>query len=38
VGQAYRFLLEVRLERGPLGYDTAVAALKDWWAAQDSPL
>ncbi|TDC20912.1 CCA tRNA nucleotidyltransferase [Streptomyces sp. 8K308] len=34
VGKAYRHLLELRLENGPLGHEAAVAALKDWWAAQ----
>ncbi|TDC74606.1 CCA tRNA nucleotidyltransferase [Streptomyces hainanensis] len=34
VGKAYRHLLELRLEHGPLGQEGAVAALKDWWAAQ----
>jgi poly(A) polymerase len=32
VGQAYRYLLELRLEHGPLGHDRAVAALQDWAA------
>lgn len=35
VGQAYKFLLELRLENGPMGRDAAVAALKEWWAAQE---
>jgi poly(A) polymerase len=37
IGQAYKFLLELRLENGPMEHDAAVAALKDWWAerAQD---
>ncbi|MET9775263.1 CCA tRNA nucleotidyltransferase [Streptomyces sp. NPDC006367] len=34
VGQAYKHLLELRLENGPMGYDVAVAALKQWWAEQ----
>ncbi|MED7820947.1 CCA tRNA nucleotidyltransferase [Streptomyces chiangmaiensis] len=34
VGQAYTFLLELRLENGPMEHDAAVAALKDWWAEQ----
>ncbi|MFF8832072.1 CCA tRNA nucleotidyltransferase [Streptomyces sp. NPDC015131] len=34
VGKAYTFLLELRLENGPMEYDDAVAALKEWWAAQ----
>ncbi|MFI1969931.1 CCA tRNA nucleotidyltransferase [Streptomyces cinnamoneus] len=36
VGQAYKHMLELRLEHGPLGRDAAVAALKEWWAAQES--
>jgi poly(A) polymerase len=35
IGKAYQFLLELRLENGPLEHDAAVAALKEWWAAQD---
>jgi poly(A) polymerase len=35
VGKAYNHLLELRLEHGPLGEEAAVAALKDWWAAQN---
>ncbi|WP_405811107.1 CCA tRNA nucleotidyltransferase [Streptomyces sp. NBC_01520] len=35
IGKAYAFLLELRLENGPMDHDDAVAALKDWWAAQD---
>jgi len=34
VGQAYTFLLELRLENGPMGQDAAVKALTDWWAKQ----
>lgn len=36
VGQAYRYLLDQRLEHGPMGHDEAVAALRRWWSAQDS--
>ncbi|MFE1951874.1 CCA tRNA nucleotidyltransferase [Streptomyces sp. NPDC059524] len=32
IGQAYKFLLELRLENGPMEYDAAVEALKEWWA------
>ncbi|MFF8572934.1 CCA tRNA nucleotidyltransferase [Streptomyces sp. NPDC015408] len=32
VGQAYKHLLELRLENGPMEHDAAVAALKEWWA------
>ncbi|WP_128377514.1 CCA tRNA nucleotidyltransferase [Streptomyces cavernae] len=35
VGQAYKFLLELRLENGPMEHDAAVAALKEWWAEQN---
>jgi poly(A) polymerase len=34
VGRAYRYLLEVRLDRGPLGREAAVSALREWWEAQ----
>lgn len=34
IGKAYKFLLELRLENGPMEYDAAVAALKEWWATQ----
>ncbi|AVZ74092.1 CCA tRNA nucleotidyltransferase [Streptomyces lunaelactis] len=34
IGKAYAFLLELRLENGPMGRDAAVAALKEWWAEQ----
>ncbi|MDH6542661.1 CCA tRNA nucleotidyltransferase [Streptomyces lavendulae] len=36
VGKAYAFLLELRLENGPMGHDAAVLALKEWWAAQEA--
>ncbi|GLX34754.1 CCA tRNA nucleotidyltransferase [Streptomyces roseochromogenus] len=36
VGKAYAFLLELRLENGPMGHDAAVVALKEWWAAQEA--
>ncbi|MFD7294211.1 CCA tRNA nucleotidyltransferase [Streptomyces sp. NPDC059897] len=32
IGQAYKFLLELRLENGPMDDDAAVSALKEWWA------
>ncbi|MFJ8782486.1 MULTISPECIES: CCA tRNA nucleotidyltransferase [unclassified Streptomyces] len=35
VGHAYKYMLELRLENGPMGHDEAVAALKEWWATQD---
>ncbi len=34
VGQAYKFLLERRIEEGPLGEERAVQELKDWWAGR----
>lgn len=34
VGEAYQFLLELRLEQGPMGRDAAEQALRDWWAAR----
>ncbi|MGP3980727.1 CCA tRNA nucleotidyltransferase [Streptomyces sp. KR80] len=34
VGKAYKHLLELRLEQGPMERGDAVAALKEWWAAQ----
>ena len=34
VGRAYRHLLELRMEHGPLDHDAAVAALLAWWASQ----
>ncbi|MFE9169270.1 CCA tRNA nucleotidyltransferase [Streptomyces kebangsaanensis] len=35
VGKAYKHMLELRLENGPMGHDAAVAALKEWWTEQD---
>jgi poly(A) polymerase len=32
VGKAWRFLKDLRLERGPLDPDDAEAALREWWA------
>ena len=34
VGKAYNFLLELRLDRGPLSTDEATKALLEWWAEQ----
>ena len=34
VGKAYHFLLELRIEEGPLGPERAEAALRQWWAEQ----
>ncbi|GAA2966220.1 MULTISPECIES: CCA tRNA nucleotidyltransferase [unclassified Streptomyces] len=34
IGKAYAFLLELRLENGPMERDAAIAALKEWWEGQ----
>ncbi|WP_433729301.1 CCA tRNA nucleotidyltransferase [Nocardia sp. CA-129566] len=34
VGKAWRYLKELRLDRGPLGRDEAEAALLEWWKSQ----
>src|SRR4051812_47467228 len=34
VGQAYRYLLDLRLENGPMDPGEAEAALREWWAAR----
>ena len=34
VGEAYRFLLELRLDEGVLGEDEAEKRLREWWAAR----
>ena len=34
VGRAYKHLLALRMERGPLPHDEAVAALRAWYAGQ----
>ncbi len=36
VGEAYRFLLERRMDEGPLGEDRARAELLGWWAARSA--
>ncbi|MDE0776259.1 MAG: CCA tRNA nucleotidyltransferase [Nocardioides sp.] len=36
VGQAYAYLLEVRLDQGPLEHDAAEAALRAWWAERQA--
>ena len=36
VGEAYRFLLERRIDEGPLGPERAEEALRTWWAARAS--
>jgi poly(A) polymerase len=34
VGEAYAYLLEVRLDEGPLSEEEATARLTEWWAAR----
>jgi poly(A) polymerase len=36
VGQALNFLMELRLDEGPLGEEAAAARLREWWAEQPS--
>ncbi len=36
VGEAYRYLLELRMDRGPLGQEDATSELLAWWAARSS--
>ncbi|MDP4332076.1 CCA tRNA nucleotidyltransferase [Curtobacterium sp. A7_M15] len=36
VGEAYRFLLELRMDEGPLGPEDAETRLRDWWGARDA--
>ena len=35
VGKAYNFLLELRLEKGPIGKEAATAELLTWWKEQN---
>ena len=37
VGDAYRFLLNLRLDEGPLGAELAETRLREWWAARTEP-
>jgi poly(A) polymerase len=34
VGKAWAYMRELRLERGPLSHEDAVAELTRWWASQ----
>ena len=34
VGEAYKFLLELRLDNGPMDEESATAALREWWAGR----
>jgi poly(A) polymerase len=38
VGEAYRYLLELRLDRGPMPADEAEAELRRWWAERSRGL
>src|SRR5262245_25714970 len=37
VGAAYDYLLDLRMEQGPLGEERAREALLDWWSARQHP-
>ena len=37
VGRALAFLMELRLDEGPLGEEKAAARLQGWWAEQEQP-
>jgi poly(A) polymerase len=37
VGRALAFLLELRLDEGPLGEEEARKRLVDWWSEQAGP-
>jgi poly(A) polymerase len=37
IGEAYRYLLEVRLDEGPIGEDLATERLRSWWKARSAP-
>jgi len=37
VGEAYRYLLELRMDRGPLGEAVAADELRAWWARRATP-
>jgi poly(A) polymerase len=34
LGRAYKHLLGVRMDQGPIGREAAIEALRDWWAQQ----
>jgi poly(A) polymerase len=37
VGEAYTFLMELRLDEGPMDPAEAETRLRAWWAARESP-
>ncbi|MEO8556206.1 MAG: CCA tRNA nucleotidyltransferase [Actinomycetota bacterium] len=34
LGRAYKYLLSVRMDQGPIGKEAAIVALQAWWATQ----
>jgi poly(A) polymerase len=34
LGRAYKYLLSVRMDQGPIGPEAAAQALREWWATQ----
>ncbi len=36
VGEAYRFLMDLRMESGPLGADEAERRLREWWSGREA--
>ena len=38
LGQAYKYLLTVRLDEGPIGKEAAAERLREWWTARQSGL
>src|SRR5690606_6270442 len=36
VGEAYRWLLELRMDEGPKSSEEAEAALREWWAGRQA--
>jgi poly(A) polymerase len=37
VGEAYRYLLALRMEQGPMGKEAAADAVTRWWAQRQAP-
>ncbi|CAM4074440.1 CCA tRNA nucleotidyltransferase [Janibacter anophelis] len=35
LGEAYRFLLQLRLDEGPIGKDVAAERLREWWGQRE---
>ena len=36
VGAALEFLMDIRIEEGPIGEEAAIARLREWWSANES--